>query len=90
MITIEQAILAINPNASMIVRYNGQSDIDFEIEWTNNTSPILKENIFAKQAELQIIEDNKIQQQKLKKESAIAKLTALGLDEEEVKAIIGV
>ena len=31
-----------------------------------------------------------IEQEKLKKQSAIAKLQALGLDEEEVKAILGV
>ena len=31
-----------------------------------------------------------IEQEKLKKQSAIAKLQALGLDEEEVKAIIGI
>lgn len=40
-------------------------------------------------ADKQIIED-KIAQQESKKQSAIAKLKALGLDEEEVKAIIGI
>jgi len=34
--------------------------------------------------------ENKIAQEKAKKQSAIAKLKALGLDEEEVKAIIGI
>jgi 3-phenylpropionate/cinnamic acid dioxygenase small subunit len=34
--------------------------------------------------------EDKIAQQESKKESAIAKLKALGLDEEEVKAILGV
>jgi len=34
--------------------------------------------------------NNKIEQQESKKQSAIAKLKALGLDEEEVKAILGV
>jgi len=34
--------------------------------------------------------ENKIAQQESKKQSAIAKLKALGLDEEEVKAILGV
>ncbi len=33
-------------------------------------------------------EDNKIAQQKVRKESAIAKLKALGLTEEEVKSIL--
>jgi hypothetical protein len=34
--------------------------------------------------------NNKIEQDQIKKQSAIAKLKALGLDEEEVKAILGV
>lgn len=41
-------------------------------------------------AQLQIEYDNKLAQQESKKQSAIAKLQALGLDEEEVKAILGV
>jgi hypothetical protein len=79
---IINAILKINPNAKVTVRGN-------EIEWHEGTTPIAKSEIEAMipvvEQELKDAEANKI----AKKQSAIAKLTALGLDEEEVKAIIG-
>jgi hypothetical protein len=34
--------------------------------------------------------NNKIEQDQIKKQSAIAKLKALGLDEEEIKSLLGV
>ena len=87
MITIEKSILAINPNASMIVKYNGQTDNDFEIEWTNNTTPISKEDIFAKQSELQTAEDAKVQAEKDAKASGNQKLLDLGLTQAEATAL---
>ncbi|NDB60412.1 hypothetical protein EB001_18470 [bacterium] len=86
MATIINAILAINPNAVVTVNDN---DVN-KIEWLENTQVISNDIILAKQLELQTEEDNKIAQQESKKQSAIAKLKALGLDEEEVKAIIGI
>jgi uncharacterized small protein (DUF1192 family) len=85
---IIQAILKINPNAKVIVR---GSDINTcEIEWLENTTPISKSEIEAMipvvEQEIENAEANAI----AKKESAKAKLAALGLDEEEIKAIIGV
>jgi len=47
--TIQKAILKINPNAEFTTRDN-------EIEWHNGTTPISKELILAKQAELQALE----------------------------------
>lgn len=44
------------------------------------------DSFLAEQEQARLI----IEQEKLKKQSAIAKLQALGLDEEEVKAILGV
>jgi hypothetical protein len=85
-ISIIKTILAINPNA--VVSVSGE-DVN-RIEWLENTTPIANNIILAKQIELQTEEDNKIAQQESKKQSAIAKLKALGLDEEEVKAILGV
>jgi uncharacterized small protein (DUF1192 family) len=80
---IIQAILKINPNAKVTVRGN-------EIEWLENTTPISKSEIEAMipvvEQEIANAEANRI----AKKESAKAKLAALGLDEEEIKAIIGV
>ncbi len=49
MTTIINAILAINPNAQV-----GLADEDInQITWQNGTTPIAKEDILAKQAELQ-------------------------------------
>ena len=85
---IIQAILKINPNAKVIVR---GSDINTcEIEWLENTTPISKSEIEAMipvvEQEIENAEANAI----AKKESAKAKLAALGLDEEEIKTIIGI
>jgi hypothetical protein len=61
------------------------------IEWHDgNPNNITNEQILAKQLELQTEEDNKIAQQESKKQSAITKLKALGLDEEEIKSLLGV
>ena len=54
MITITDAILAINPNAEVTV--NGE---DFnQITWLNETTPISKADIEAKRSELQIEYNN--------------------------------
>ena len=65
-------------------------DINTLVWHDGNPTGITNEQILAKQIELQAEEDNKLAQQESKKQSAIAKLQALGLDEEEVKAILGV
>ena len=85
---IAKAILKINPKAEVVVR---GSDINTcEIEWHEGTTPISKSEIQAMipivEQEIKDAEANAI----AKKESAKAKLAALGLDEEEIKAIIGV
>jgi hypothetical protein len=85
-IGICQTILALNPTAQ--VSCSGD-DVN-QIEWLSNTPVIANNIILAKQIELQTEEDAKLAQQESKKQSAIAKLKALGLDEEEVKAIIGI
>jgi hypothetical protein len=83
---IIDAILKINPNAQASVN---AEDIN-QITWLNGTTPISKSEIEAMipivEQEIQQNKQNKID----KKQSAIAKLKALGLDEEEVKAIIGI
>tara|TARA_R110000824_G_scaffold8267_2_gene37303 strand:- start:1173 stop:1484 length:312 start_codon:yes stop_codon:yes gene_type:complete len=48
-ITLEEAILKINPNASMGI---SGDDVD-QIEWLESTTPISKADILAKQTELQ-------------------------------------
>jgi hypothetical protein len=85
-IQIIQSILSINPDAVV----NVTADDINQIEWLENTPIIANDIILAKQLELQTEEDNKIAQQESKKQSAIAKLKALGLDEEEIKSLLGV
>ena len=85
MTNIIKAIQKINPTAEVSV--SGE-DIN-TIVWENGTTPIPIADIQAMipivEQELKDAEANRI----AKKESAKAKLAALGLDEEEIKAIIG-
>jgi hypothetical protein len=46
------------------------------------------DEFLAQQEQFKIAEENRIEQEKARKESAIAKLKALGLTEEEVKSIL--
>ena len=46
------------------------------------------DEFLAEQEQFKIAEQNRIAQEKVRKESAIAKLKALGLTEEEVKSIL--
>ena len=84
-IDIITTILALNPNAVVSV-----SDDDVNrIEWLENTPVISNNIILAKQAELQTAEDNKEIIKEQNKQSALTKLSALGLTEAEIKSIIG-
>lgn len=84
-IDIINTILAINPNAVVSVSGN---DVN-RIEWLENTPVISNDIILAKQIELQDAEDNKEILKEQNKQSALTKLSALGLTEAEIKAIIG-
>ena len=54
MIDLAKAILAINSNASVVIR---NEDVK-NIEWQNGTTPIAEADILAKQKELQTAYDN--------------------------------
>ena len=83
---IIEAILKINPNAIITVR---GSDINTcEIEWHDGTTPISKDDIKIKIAELPTAEEEATTASN-KKASGKQKLLDLGLTEEEVKALIG-
>jgi hypothetical protein len=84
-IRIINAIQAINPNAVVCV---SGDDVN-RIEWLENTPVISNNIILAKQTELQNAEDNRIEQEIANKQSALNKLKALGLNDAEIKAIIG-
>ena len=84
---IIETILKINPNAQVVVR---GSDIDTcEIEWHNGTAEISKADIKAMiptvEQELKDAEQTAID----KKASGKQKLKDLGLDDAEIKALIG-
>ena len=84
-INLANAIKSINNSAEFC--YSGD-DIN-TIEWLNGTQPIANNIILAKQIELQNAEDNRIEQEQINKQSALNKLKALGLNDAEIKAIIG-
>ena len=85
---IEKAILKINPNAKFTLAENSVSD--YEVVWLEGTTPISKADIEAQipTVEQEIID--KAQAKIDKKASAVTKLKALGLDDDEINAIIGV
>jgi len=82
---IIKAIQKINPNAEVSV---SEEDIN-SIVWENGTTPIPKADI---EAQIPIVEAE-IEQEKQdainKKASGIQKLKDLGLDDAEIKALIG-
>lgn len=83
-IDLAQTIIKLNPTAQVSITNENYETI----VW--NDTPVIPENIIlAKQIELQEIEDNRIEQEKANKQSALNKLKALGLNDAEIKAIIG-
>ena len=84
---LAKAIRTLNANAQFSIETINEND--FNITWHNNTQPIDKQTIINKQIELQEIEDNRIEQELANKQSALTKLSALGLTEAEIKSIIG-
>lgn len=85
---IYKAIKKINPNAQASMSGDDISAVD-TITWENGTQPINKQAILDLVpeclAEIEAEEQSKIDN----KQSALTKLSALGLTEAEIKAIIG-
>jgi len=79
-----EAIVALNINAKVSIP---EDDIN-KIVWHEGTTPIAISIIQAKKDELQEIENQRFEDAEATKASALAKLSALGLTEEEVQAII--
>lgn len=80
------ALKSLTPNASWSL-----VEEDYEnISWGDNsiTKPS-KEQIIAEMNRLQIIEDARVLSENTTKQSALAKLTALGLTQAEVTALVG-
>jgi hypothetical protein len=84
MITKIQAILSLVPNAQVVVR--GE-----EVEWYEPlTAPVTDNQINAEVNRLQAQAEADAQAVIDAKQSALSKLTALGLTQDEVKALLGV
>ena len=85
--TIEEAILAINPDAEFTC---SPADNTYEhIIWRFETPPIAKADIEAKQAELQTAKDAEATQKTTDKTNGNQKLLDLGLTQAEVDALTG-
>jgi hypothetical protein len=86
--TLHDAVFVLYTN-SVTVRGN---DIDSLVAIDSNENSIVlnKSSITAKLAQLQAEETAKQQAEIIAKESALSKLTALGLTADEVKALLGV
>ena len=84
---IFNAIKSINPNADIAIR---GSDIDTcEIDWLNGTAEISKADIKAMIPTIETEMANAEQAAIDKKESGKQKLKDLGLDDEEIKSLMG-
>jgi len=83
---ITKSIFAINPTAQFTFK---DDDID-SIEWQNGTTPISKSDLETKMSSI----ENEIAQTETaaanKKTSGKQKLKDLGLDDDEIQALIGV
>jgi len=82
MITLHEAIYALNPN---IVTIRGEEAFDIN----GNLVTYDMAQAEAKLVEMQAEETAKQEAQVTAKQSAMAKLSALGLTEDEVKALLG-
>ena len=84
---IIEAILKINPEAKVIVM--GGDINTCEIEWLNGTTPISKTEIANM---IPVVEQeiaNKETTELANKQSALNKLKALGLNDDEINSILG-
>ena len=85
---IYKAIKKINPNAQISMSGDDLSAVD-TIVWENGTQPINKQDILDLVPECLAEIEAEIQAKIDNKQSALTKLSALGLTEAEIKSIIG-
>jgi len=81
-----RAIKSINLEAQFIIV---EDDLD-NIEWLNNTTPISKSAIETKMSELLTQDETDKTAKETKKASGKQKLKDLGLDDAEIKSLMGV
>ena len=83
---IDKTILKINPKAEFTINAD---DIN-QITWLNGTTPISKEDIQAQIPTVEAEIEQEKQNAETKKSSGKQKLKDLGLDDDEIQALIGV
>ena len=83
MISMARAIKAINPAAE----FNYTNENYNSIEWLNNTTPISLEDIEVKKIEVAKQDVIDAELAETSRQSALNKLTALGLTESEIQAL---
>ena len=86
MINKELAIISLRPNVEWSM--NGE-DVENIIWHTPNVQPLTEAEVQAEMIRLEQAQEAEAQAKQAKLDSAKAKLAALGLDEEEVAAIVG-
>ena len=87
MIQLHNAVTSMYPNA--IAVYGNDINSLKAIDANENEIIINSEDVISKLVEMQAAEVAQEQAQTTAKASALAKLTALGLTQDEVKALIG-
>lgn len=87
MITISQAVANLRPGIEWTMN---DDDVESIIWHTPNVEPITQEEVQAEIARLEQLEIDREQARVEKLESAKQKLAALGLDMDEIAAVIGV
>lgn len=85
-IGICETILALNSNAQVSI---SAENVNTLVWHDGNPTNITNEQILAKQAELQALEDNRLVLEEQRKQSAISKLKAIGLTDEEINSLLG-
>ena len=86
MITNTEAILSLRPDAGFVMRDNDVAAIEWE---TEGVTPLTEAEVAAEMVRLEAVAVEEQAADAAARESAVAKLAALGLNDAEIKAIVG-
>jgi hypothetical protein len=82
----ELAIISLRPNVEWTM--NGE-DVENIIWHTPDVEPLTEAEVEAEIVRLELVKETELDAKVAAKESAVAKLSALGLTEVEIKALVG-
>ena len=86
MITVQQAVMSLRPGAEWTM---SGDDVEGIIWHTPNVEPLTQAEVEAEVARLEQAAVDEAARREAARASAVAKLAALGLDADEVAAVIG-